>query len=460
MAISKIPGGYKQTEVGVIPEDWEVKCFGKLLDVKSGYGFKFNEYASYGIRLIKIDNISWGRIIWENTSFLPEYYVKNFSNLLVKENDVLLALNRPITQNKLKISIVSKQDVPSILYQRVGKIVFLNNKLLSVYIYYLLLYVLPDFILKSAVGSDQPFINIKELRELKIQIPTSQEQSAIATALSDIDSLITSLEQLIVKKRAIKQGAMEELLTGKRRLNHGLNGLKDDTDFKKSVKSINPCQSVIQTIKKGYKQTEVGVIPEDWEIKKFEDVMTGFSSGATPYRGRTEYYKGNIKWVTSGELNYNIITDTNEKITEEAVRNTNLKILPIGTFLFAITGLEAQGTRGSCGILGVESTTNQSCMALFPNKSLDNNYLYHYYVWQGDNLAFRYCQGTKQQSYTGKLARILPIILPPLPEQTAIAEILSDMDTEIEALEQKLEKYKKIKHGMMQELLTGRTRLI
>ena len=135
-----------------------------------------------------------------------------------------------------------------------------------------------------------------------------------------------------------------------------------------------------------FKHTELGIIPDDWEIKEFQDVMTGFFSGATPYRGRPDYYKGEIKWITSGELNYNIITDTNEKINEEAVRNTNLKILPVGTFLFAITGLEAEGTRGSCAFTGVESTTNQSCMALFPKEILDNDYLYHFYVWQGKKL--------------------------------------------------------------------------
>lgn len=209
-----------------------------------------------------------------------------------------------------------------------------------------------------------------------------------------------------------------------------------------------------------FKHTELGTIPDDWGIKEFQDVMTGFFSGATPYRGRPDYYKGEIKWITSGELNYNIITDTNEKINEEAVRNTNLKILPVGTFLFAITGLEAEGTRGSCAITGVEATTNQSCMALFPKETLDKNYLYHFYVWQGKKLAIKYCQGTKQQSYTAKIARTLPIILPPTKsEQTAIATALSDTDALIENLEKLIEKKRNIKQGVMQELLTGKRRL-
>src|SRR5688572_25973851 len=96
-------------------------------------------------------------------------------------------------------------------------------------------------------------------------------------------------------------------------------------------------------LKEALKKTFVGKVPSDWIDCEFQDVMTGFSSGATPYRGRPDFYKGNIKWITSGELNYNVITDTIEKISQDAVEATNLKIHPPGTFLFAITGLEAEG---------------------------------------------------------------------------------------------------------------------
>lgn len=208
-------------------------------------------------------------------------------------------------------------------------------------------------------------------------------------------------------------------------------------------------------VKEGYKQTELGVIPEDWRACEFKDVITGFSSGMTPYRGRPEYYKGDIRWITSGELNYNIITDTEEKITKEAVIKTNLKILSKGTFLMAITGLEAEGTRGSCGIVGVEATTNQSCMALYPiSGEITTDYLYHFYVHYGNELAFKYCQGTKQQSYTGRIAKILPINLPStVTEQTTIATALSDASVLIQSLEKFIAKKHAIKQGVMQELL-------
>ena len=212
-------------------------------------------------------------------------------------------------------------------------------------------------------------------------------------------------------------------------------------------------------VKPGYKKTEIGVIPEDWEVVCWEDVLSGFTSGATPYRGNPEYYDGTIKWVASGELKYNTIFDTLEHISEEARAKTNLTIHPAGTFLMAITGLEAAGTRGSCALLGTEATTNQSCMAIYGTDKLDIKYLYHYYVSNGDKLAFQYCQGTKQQSYTAAIVKKLPILLPPFSEQQHISEALSDMDELIASLEKIITKKKSIKQGTMQELLTGKRRL-
>jgi Restriction endonuclease S subunits len=199
---------------------------------------------------------------------------------------------------------------------------------------------------------------------------------------------------------------------------------------------------------------------EEWQTKLLGEVIDSCSSGATPYRGRTDYYKGNVKWITSGELNYNVIDDTLEHISEEAVENTNLKIHPIGTFLIAITGLEAAGTRGACGIVGSPATTNQSCMAIYPTSELKTEYLYHYYVFRGNELALQYSQGTKQQSYTAKLIKLLPITYPSsIEEQQAIATALSDVDILIESLDRLITKEHDIKLAAMQELLTGKRRL-
>jgi type I restriction enzyme S subunit len=204
------------------------------------------------------------------------------------------------------------------------------------------------------------------------------------------------------------------------------------------------------------KITEMRFVPEDWESGKFGDFIDGFSSGMTPYRGNKEFYKGEFPWITSGELNYNIIKDTSEKITVDAIRKTNLKIIPQNTFLMAITGLEAEGTRGSCAITGIAATTNQSCMALYPKSGvLITEYLYHYYVLHGNELAFKYSQGTKQQSYNAVTAKKLPIAFPKaIAEQQLIVRVLGDADDYIASLESLVAKKHLIKLGAMQDLLT------
>ena len=209
-----------------------------------------------------------------------------------------------------------------------------------------------------------------------------------------------------------------------------------------------------------YKHTEFGLIPDDWVLCTFKDVLTTFSSGATPYRGIPEYYNGNIRWISSGELNYNVIYDTIEHISANAVRNTNLHILNPSTFLMAITGLEAEGTRGKCAFVGAPATTNQSCLAINGTDRMCVEYLFWFYRMWGDYLAFKYCQGTKQQSYTAEIVKKLPIYCPiTIKEQNKIAEALSDVDALITALDKKIAKKRLIKQGAMHQLLTGKKRL-
>lgn len=217
----------------------------------------------------------------------------------------------------------------------------------------------------------------------------------------------------------------------------------------------------MRKLKKGYKDTEFGLIPSDWTFATFGELLDGFTSGATPYRAIPSFYNGDILWISSGELSYNWITETIEHISTEAKIRTNLKEHPVGTFLMAITGLEAEGTRGRCAFIGKPATTNQSCMAIYPTSKLITEYLFYFYRQYANYLAFKYCQGTKQQSYTAKIVKQLPICCPSdIQEQQAIAEVLSDIDALINALNKQIEKKKNIKQGAMQELLTGKKRLL
>ena len=209
-----------------------------------------------------------------------------------------------------------------------------------------------------------------------------------------------------------------------------------------------------------FKQTEFGLIPEGWQESSLSDELKDFTTGATPYRGIKDFYSGLIPWVSSGELNYNLIEETNEHITEVARQKTNLKLYPAGTFLMAITGLEAEGTRGKCGILGISATTNQSCLALSSTDKMIIEYWFYFYQYWSDWYAFRFSQGTKQQSYKADIVRKFPVIFPSdIKEQQRIVEALSNIDNLIFSLSKIIEKKRLIKQGAMQQLLIGKKRL-
>lgn len=208
-----------------------------------------------------------------------------------------------------------------------------------------------------------------------------------------------------------------------------------------------------------FKQTELAFIPEDWDVGTFADFLTTFSAGATPYRGIPDNFIGQIPWISSGELNYCEIDDTREHISLDAQKKTHLTVHKPGTFLIAITGLEAEGTRGRCAFVKTPATTNQSCLAINSTDRMTVKYLFWFYRQWSDYLAFNFSQGSKQQSFTAEIAKRLPIYAPLLKEQEKIAEALNDVDALIRELDNLSEKKKAVLQGTMQELLTGRRRL-
>ena len=183
------------------------------------------------------------------------------------------------------------------------------------------------------------------------------------------------------------------------------------------------------------------------------DVLADMYNGQTPSRNKAEFWNGEISWLSSGELNRGTVNSSLEKITEAGKKSANLRIVPKGTFIMAITGLEAAGTRGNCALLGLNTTLNQSCMALFPKKGiLDSRFLFQWYRKVGEEYGTNYTQGTKQQSYNAELIKILPITLPNVDEQIKISLYLENLDHLITLHQRKCEDTKKLKKYMLQKM--------
>lgn len=174
------------------------------------------------------------------------------------------------------------------------------------------------------------------------------------------------------------------------------------------------------------------ILPTHWKIKKLGEVCHT-TSGGTPSRQKASFYNGNIPWVKSGELDRGLILDTEEKISEEAIKNSSAKVFPKGTLLIALYG----ATIGKIAFLGVDAATNQAICGIFKNDNIDSNYLYHFLFSKKPNLVKQGIGGAQPNISQGILKNLdLPI--PPLPEQKAIVAKIEELLSELENGKQQL----------------------
>lgn len=193
---------------------------------------------------------------------------------------------------------------------------------------------------------------------------------------------------------------------------------------------------------------------EEWKKKKLGEIAD-MSAGGTPPTTVLEYYGGKIPWVSITDMTKNgkYIFETDRHLTEKGLANCSAKIFPAGTVLFA-----EYASIGECSIAVVNLCSSQAILGIQPKSSLNNDYLYYFLSLKREEFKNKGQHGT-QKNLNSQLVRDFTICLPSIKEQIAIANVLSNIDTEITSLEQQREKTKALKQGMMQELLTGRIRL-
>ncbi|KCZ72788.1 restriction endonuclease S subunit [Candidatus Methanoperedens nitroreducens] len=387
--MSNIPEGYKQTDVGVIPVDWEVKKLGEIVRKFVNGGTPSTQFENYWN-----GNIPWitgADILNQEVSAIRRYItndaVKHSSTNVIEKGNLLLVSRTGV--GKLAIApfdVAISQDFTGIYVK--------NEELLTEYLYRYF-----DFnqstLQSQNQGTSIQGITRDTLSSIPIPLPPLPEQQAIASALSDVDALISALEQLITKKRNIKQGAMQQLLTGKKRL-PGFGG--------------------------------------EWEVKNLGEVLK----------------------VRHGKSQQGIIDENGLY----PILGTGGEIGRANIFLYDKPSVLI-GRKGTIDIPRYMETPFWTIDTLFFTEVSDNTnpkfifYKFNLIDW------YSYNEASGVPSLNASTIEKIELSFPPtVKEQTAIAQILSDMDTEIEALEQKRDKYRALKQGMMQELLTGRTRLV
>lgn len=399
----------KQTEIGLIPDDWEVKEIKDFADVTTGdkntqdaeengkYPFyvrspiverinKFS-YDTEGV-ITAGDGVGTGKVF---------HYAKGKFGL---HQRAYLIYNFKNTNPKYFYYNFSKN-----FYERVHSMTA-----------------------KSSVDS----VRREMITKMQIPIPpTLDEQQRIAKALSDVDALISTTEKLIKKKKNIKQGTMQNLLTGKKRL-----------------PGFGP-----QTKSPAYKQTELGLIPEDWEVKSLNEYIDNF---IVPMRDKPTDLTGQIPWCRIEDFDGKYLSEskTNQGVSLETIKKMNLKIFPVNTLL-----VSCSANLGKCAIVSKDLITNQTFIGLVPNKTVNVEYLFYKMSFE-ENRLNEMATGTTISYLSREQFEKYEITTPPTKEeQSTIANVLSCMDKEIETLNTKLEKYRNLKTAMMQQLLTGKIRL-
>lgn len=422
----KVREGYKKTEVGVIPDDWELISMGEIFEFKNGLN-KGKEYFGQGTPIVNYMDVYKNRgIIAEDINGKVTVTKNEMASHNVKKGDVFFTRTSE-TREEVGFSSVLLDNINNavfsgfILRGRPKKDVLLNEYKK----YCFSAEFLRREIISKATFTTRALTNGRVLSNINILIPEKQEQKLIAKALTDTDNLIHSIQNLIDKKEKIKKGTMQQLLTGKKRLD-GFSGEWEKT-----------------------KLGEIDLFISDGNYGELYPRPNEFIESGVPFLRANNIYKNN---VVDKDLRF----ISNEK--HQQLKSGHLKE---GDIL-----ITTRGDIGNTAIVPKKfdgSNINAQICLIRINEKRKVNAMFMHYSFIGD-----YVQNQIETLQTGSALKQLPkgnlgkieFKLPNIEEQKAISKILSDMDQEIETLKEKLEKYKTIKKGMMQELLTGRIRLI
>lgn len=421
--MSTIPQGYKSSEVGIIPENWRVSTLGEgNAQFTKGYGISKADLSEGGIPCVRYAELytTYGDMCILSTPASTTLPAK--AKKLAQKGDVIFACSGE-TFEDIGRALAYIGDSPI----AVGgdSLIYSNHDFEPSFLGYLLnsRYVVRQKMANS-VGTTIVHIREKQLAELVVAYPEYEEQRAIATALSDVDALIGAKQALLEKKRAIKQGAMQELLTGKRRL----------PGF-----PATPMRN-----------TEVGEVPEDWEVKTLGEIRV------------VKMCKRIFKHETSaeGEIPFFKIGTFGQQADAYISREKFHAYKSLYPYPQKGTPLiSAAGTIGRVVVYDGQDAYYQDSNIVWleqEQKDILNAFLQYYYSvinWVTET-------GSAITRLYNNNILSSQVALPTLEEQAAIASVLVDMDSELAALEQDLEKLVDLKQGMMQNLLTGRIRLV
>jgi type I restriction enzyme S subunit len=396
----EVKAGYKQTEVGVIPIEWDVVHFQEATHLITCGLAATPTYVpeSMGKPFLSAQNVHGGRVVLDNYKFIGHELFEQITRHNKPEKGDLLYTR--VGAGIGEAGII-QSDLEFGIYVSLTLIKTNSRKLHNSFAMHLLNSTRYRSLAKSGqfAGGGVQNLNVEVVRRFLIPLPPLSEQRAVADALSDVDALLGALNRLISKKRDIKQAAMQELLTGKKRL-PGFNG--------------------------------------KWEVMRLGGVCGKITTGKLDANAM----------VTDGDYPFFTCARENYWIDKYAFDYEALLVSGNGANVGYVHYYNGKFNAYQRTYVISEFTANVQFIKTFLVRNIQ------------DRIRVEVNAGNTPYITMGTLTEMEITLPPSLVEQSAIAEVLSDMDTELAALEQRREKTRSLKQGMMQELLTGRTRLI
>jgi type I restriction enzyme S subunit len=404
--------GYKQTEVGVIPKEWEVKRIGEFATVEGGYAFSSKTFLRNGkYQVIKMSNLYQGTLDLERSESYLNELDEEERHYLLKQDEILLTLTGTTGKRDFGYSYKINDEQNLLLNQRVGRLIVseAGNPTYVAFQIETPCFLDQFFDVSKGGTGNQTNVGTQDVAAMRIPFPTLAEQRTIAGALSDVDALLGALDQLIAKKRDLKQAAMQQLLTAKKRL-------------------------------PGF--------GEEWRTERLGNAGI-ITMGQSP---PGDSYSSNSSDMP---LLNGAVDLTQDGIKVSQYTKTPTRVSKKDDLLFCI-----RATIGNLQIGDREYCLGRGVAALTVDAAYDAKFIEYQlkslFALMNNQSEGGVIKGLRKDD-VGKFTIFVPS---QMAEQTAIAEVLTDMDAELAALEQRRAKTRALKQGMMQELLTGRIRLV
>lgn len=420
--------GYKKTEIGSVPEDWDVLPFGEVFRTLSNNTLS-RDQLNYDSGIIK--NIHYGDVL----ILFPEIldcsrhdipYVNSDARLscqALQEGDIIISdtAEDETVGKAVEVSNQGKTNIVAGLHTIPCRVK--NGNFASGWLgYFINSHYYHDQLLPYIHGTKVSSIARESLADTYIAVPPYKEQKKIVKALADIGTLIAESEELVKKYQAMKQGCLQHMFPR-----------KDQTEPDMRLPGFT----------------------DPWEQCKLGDVAD-IVGGGTPSTAISKYWDGDIDWYAPAEISDQIFVNSSQKkITTEGLNNSSAKMLPVGTVLFT-----SRAGIGKTAILTKEGCTNQGFQSIIPHKDeLDS-----YFIFSRTDELKRYGEivgaGSTFVEVSGKQMANMTILMPKnIEEQRKIGAYFKSLDHLITLHQRKCEKYKMIKQGMMEDLLTGKVRL-